>query len=116
MYSIGNSEKFNYYILKKDKDLLKDLDKLFKDLNIFSNFSVDEKKDKKGEVKLYPRNIFKLRDIHEGFEGGNKRVDIFYGSKRIYLTLICNQELRKKFNEELSKITKMVKPKKKHET
>ena len=104
---IGNYQNFNYYIFKKDKKLLETLDGLFKKVfDMYTELSYDEIEDKRTD-------IFKLKDKHHS-DMSNKGagITIFYGDKEIYLTIICNNSMRLKFNEALGKIAEMPKPKK----
>lgn len=107
LLGIGNYQNFNYYIFKKDRMLLKTLDGLFKKVfDMYTHLSYNEMDEKKID-------IFKLKDKHHSdISGKGVGITIFYGDKEIYLTIICNNAMRLKFNEAIEKITKMPKLKK----
>lgn len=106
LLGIGNYQNFNYYIFKKDKMLLKTLDGLFKKVfDMRTHLSYDEIEENKID-------IFKLKDKHHSDISTKVGINIFYGDKEIYLTIICNNAMRLKFNNTIEKITKMPRPKK----
>jgi hypothetical protein len=111
LYSIGNQENYNYYILDKKQEVIEILSRLigtiFK-LNFDLYEDYDNKKDKWERKKI---NFEAKKDIHQGI-GNDPRIDIFYGDKKIYLTINSSWKLRLKFNEELFKISSMPKEKK----
>lgn len=113
LIALGNYEKYNHYSIKKDKSFFKIFGALF-DKVLKTSTEFDEEWDSKKEVfTKKKRKIKKYKDIHESFRGeGDTRLDIFYGEKLIFITLYCKDKIREKFNEELFKVTYMVKPKK----
>lgn len=111
IYAIGNQENYNYYILNKKQKVIEILSKL-----IFDVFNADlslykednNKKEKWERIKI---DFEARKDIHEKI-GNEPRIDIFYGDKKIYLTINCPLKLRLKFNNELFKIGSMPKERK----
>ena len=114
LHSIGNDGNFNYYIFDKTKETHVILNKLLKDIfNCPWNLQ-DEEIDKKGVHSLIYIDITKKKDKHEKIVNRlNKkiRIDFYYGDKKIFIVIHCDQNLRLKFNEELAKISVMPKPK-----
>ena len=106
LYEIGNQGNFNYYVLDKKKDVAENLSALFSDIfEINWNFDAP---NKKGNYRKF--NVKGWTDIHQTInDDENPKINIFYGKKRMYVTIICSQKLRLKFNEELGKISIMQK-------
>lgn len=115
LYALGNQENFNYYIFDKKNEVIVLLGKIFADIFGFYLVFNEEYLNKKRKWEYREINFEKLRDYHNAVSesGKNKRVDIFYGDKKIFVTICCPQKLRLKFNEHLAKISKISKPKKK---
>ena len=111
LHSIGNEGNFNVYTFDKKQYIAKTLSKIF--YNIF-NLSWDLMDIDKGKEK----NIEKDKDYHENLirVGNTSRIDVFYGDKKMFIAVHCSQKLRLKLNEELSKISKMPKPKRSKKT
>ncbi len=107
LHSIGNDEKVNYYIFDKKQIVADYLSILFHDIfGIYWEF--DELNDNGKSRKI---SIEKRKDVHEGLTcGSDTRVDVFYGDKKMFISIHCNQKLRLRFNEELEKISVMSKP------
>ena len=107
LHGIGNEGNFNFYIFDKKQIVAQNLSGLFYKILGLSWEFIDIDTGKK-------RNIEKNKDIHESLSkvGGKSRVDIFYGNKKMFISVNCTEKLRIKFNEELFKIAKMPKPKK----
>lgn len=110
LYAVGNETLFSYYVLDKNRRVVEFFHKNFNEIfNIkypLMNESCDE--------KILDRHPEKLKDIHEKV-GGIKtktplRIDIFYGYKRIYLTIYAPFDLRSKFNDKLKSAAKIIKP------
>ena len=115
LYSIGNEGNFNYYIFDKKEEVIEELGKTLREIFGIYISSHESYEDKKGKWKERKINFERRRDFHEviGYKINNKpRVDMFYGSKKIFVTIICSQKERLKFNEELEKVSLMPKPKK----
>ncbi len=113
LHSIGNEENINYYVFDKKQEVAQEISKIFyKIFNLSINLE-EEYDEKKGEFVKRKRKISKYIDYHETLSrvGKNFRIDIFYGSKRMFVVINCSQQLRKEFNESLEEITFMIKPK-----
>jgi hypothetical protein len=106
LYSIGNEENFNYYVFDKKQKVAEYLSMIsHKVLGIYLEFDNPENTKK--------INIEKYKDYHEGHSSTEKvRLDIFYGDKKMFVTIICSKKDRLRLNEELFKIAEMPKPKK----
>ena len=110
LHEIGNQGNFNYYVFDKKQSVAENLSIVF-----YRIFEIDwefwELDTKIPQEKKI--NITKFTDIHQSLTRKNDLiVDVFYGNKKIYITIICPENLRLKFNEELGKISVMPKPKK----
>jgi len=111
--AIGNHEKFNYYIFEKKQEVIIAVANLISgllgssDLPLFRDY---QDKNKKWRMKKI--NYEKKKDFHEGFLSDKGRADIYFGDKKIFVTFLCSNRLRLKFNESLEPITYMPKPKK----
>ena len=115
LYAIGNEGDFNYYVFDKKKELHKILNKIF--YNLFNiQWPMTEERFGDNDIEeLVKINIEKNKDFHQRLVNAkekNSRIDIFYGDKRIFITIHCSVELKDKFNHELIKITFIPKPKK----
>ena len=112
LHAIGNMQKFNYYIFDKKQEVIEKIKKSFSDVSGIYLSLYEEYKDKKGEWKNKKVNFEKIKDEHEGLPGNvNTRADLFFGDKKIFLTLVCSDKDRLKFNEQLFKFFNMPKPK-----
>ena len=103
MYNIGNQDKFNYYVFEKTQNAFETLAKLFYRIFKISTWEIHNEKTGK---KILVKN---LTDTHNGFFGKN-RLDVFYGKKKMYITILCSKKTREKINKELGRITEMPKP------
>jgi len=114
LFGIGNCEDFNYYVIEKSQEAIEKLSKIIsatlgKKLDIYHD--PEEEKD----YKWKKRNFEKIKDVHEVLDFGpdsKNMVNIFYGDKKIFLTIHCSQKTREKFNKALGKISKMSYPQK----
>ncbi len=111
LFAIGNEENFNYYIFEKKKGVLETLAKVFSKVFNLELMLYDIDNMENGKCKSRKRNIKNIKDYHEslGSISGKSRIDIFYGSKKIFVSIYCSEKLRLKFNEELAKISFMPK-------
>lgn len=100
LHSIGNQDNFNYYIFDKKQNVMEILSKILFDIFEAEPLYIPGKK------KI---NIEKFTDVHHG-DFGKIRLDIFYGNKKMFVSIHCSENLRLKFNEELFKIAEMPKP------
>ena len=110
--SIGNIENFSYYIFYKKQEVIEKLSKILSGALGADIYLYEEYKDKKGEWKQIKINFEKIKDKHNGLPGYdvNIRADLFFGDKKIFLTLVCPAKDRLKFNEGLFKFFNMPKP------
>lgn len=112
LHAIGNDENFNYYIFDKKNEVIVVLNKLFNKIFKSGLQSYIDYEDKKGNWSKKKRNFEEEKESHESVGLINRRIDIFYGDKKIFIAIHCQQKLRLKFNEELAKISTMPEPKK----
>lgn len=112
--SIGNDGDFNFYVFNKKQNIIEKLSKI-----IYEVFEVNSELEKiyNEKNKIYERKknwIKYYKDEHKSIDDGgeNFRIDIFFGDKKMFLTIHCSQKLRLKFNEILFKISFMSKGKK----
>lgn len=113
LYSIGNGEEFNFYIFDKKQKVAEYLSMILSRVSEV-DWEFDSTINKNEKLIHKKVNIEKYKDYHEtiGFTD-NFRVDVFYGDKKMFITINCSEEDRLKFNEELFKIAEMPKPNKK---
>lgn len=107
LYGIGNTDKFNYYEFDKKYIVLKALEKIFRKVFKIQIILYNEKQDRYGKWHSEKINLKKNIDTHYGYENGKVRIDIFYGIKKMFVTIICSQKLRTKFNEALGEVSEM---------
>ena len=109
IYATGNETiegRFNisYYVLEKDSNFLDWLGKLLVQVFEIENgeniakFIKEEKcdieEDKQG---IYIKDITKMIDVRESYSNKiGDRVDLFYGMKRVYVTLRKSHDIKKK--------------------
>jgi len=104
LYTIGNVRDFNYYVFDKNQEEIEKLIEIFAkilgvDFNLYWTHT-----NKKGEQVNTKTNFNKFKDKHLygiGHFDEKTRIDIFYGDKKIFVTVLCSQKLRLKFNEAL---------------
>ena len=109
----------SYYIMEKDDSFLDWLFKLLTNVIELSAGEADKakfiriaKEDKEGNIigeDVYKKNVEKMVDLHEKYENKNERIDLFYGKKRVYLTLRCSKKIRKKFADFIAKTKNWIK-------
>jgi hypothetical protein len=120
IYATGNETlegKFNlsYYIFEKDTKFLDWLGKLLVEVfevengeNIAKFIQISEGEE--SEQTIYIKDINKMVDIKETY--ANKkgdRVDLFYGLKRVYVTLRKSFDVKGKFAEFIIKSKEWIK-------
>ena len=108
LHSIGNVEDFSYYIFDKKQEVIEKLSKILSGALGAEIYLYEEYKDKKGKWKQIKINFEKIKDEHYSYG----RANLFFGNKKIFLTLVCPDKDRLKFNGELFKFFNMPKPKK----
>ena len=104
---IGNSGRFNYLIIKKEEGFLQWLNEL---LNLgIKNFIADVEyySNEKDNYNKTLKKLSKLSDCHEVYEeaSGKRRVDVFYGNKRVFISIILPESQRKKLMDKLEEIS-----------
>ena len=110
----------SYYIVEKDKNFLRWLDKLLVEVLDFNlgeesaSVVVKNVEDKDGVIvgrEVYGNEIDKMIDLHEKYEdrGNSNRVDVFYGKSRVFLTLIKSKYAREKMGKFLLETREWVK-------
>lgn len=113
LFGLGNQGEFNYYIFEKTKGAHKVLGKLFSEIFKVEWSMEKSYMDKRDNPRSRKINIERFKDFHESPEKLNfpkkevKRIDIFYGNKKMFIVVQCNTEKRKKFNNALRKIVKV---------
>jgi hypothetical protein len=106
IYATGNERiigdhNVSYYIIEKDKVFLDWLGDLLEQVLGMNGGKLKAKNYIKRldneEEQIIPKNIKKMKDVHERYDDKENRVDVFYGDKRVYLTFRKSRELREKF-------------------
>ncbi|MAG39752.1 hypothetical protein CMI41_02185 [Candidatus Pacearchaeota archaeon] len=110
---IGNKKDYNYYIFEKKNYSVKILGKVLSKVFDSRWKRWDEKEDKNGKWISRKINFEKRKEGHESIENASNKpkIDVFYGNKKMTLVIHCHPNLRKKFNEELEKVSYMPKTK-----
>jgi len=111
---IGNSGNYNYLVIKKGKGFLEWLDILLN--QGIDGFYADVEyylSERKNYEKI-KKKIADLKDNHESYTSANGKihVDVFYGEKRVFLSLILPLKKRKKLMNKLEEISIWAKNKK----
>ena len=113
LYSIGNRDKYNFYILDKKNEtinmLLHSLSKIFG----CEFHTREEYKTEEGNWDSREINFEKIIDEHSSDTASESKVDLFYGNKKIFLSINCSSNKRVEFNTELFEFAKMPKLKEK---
>ena len=104
---IGNSEEFNYLIVKKEEGFFEWLNdflcKGFGGASPSVKYYEDTKDGETFNVKKVVKNEI---DIHEYYDTESEvRVDLFYGKDAVFLTFFCSAEKRKVAMKVLEKIS-----------
>ena len=109
---IGNKEKYNYIIIKKNKHFFKWLYNILQNaFDYVPDLDKEEYIDKNNKFISKKKNITNYFDKHESHEFNNARIDIFYGKEKIFLTIITSLKNRKKIMDNLEKYSEFIKPK-----
>ena len=111
---MGNEDKFNYLILDKNPsffDILSSL--LYKAFEIGDDSIVyDEYMNKNDDFVRRKKNINNFVDKYERFKNKQARVEIFYGKRKIFISVYTSLEKRKKFLDLLEDVSIWKKPEK----
>jgi len=99
LHSIGNNGNYNFYVFDKKKSVVENLSTLFSDIfEINWNFEINYKKiNRRTDLNEC------VSDVHD------RRIYIFYGDKKMFVTIICSEKSRLKFNDALLKYFTMPK-------
>ena len=116
LYSIGNRGKFNYYIFEKSNKSVECILGIV--YNVFKSWFglYKEYEDKNGAWRQRRINFENTKDKHIFSVLKNESIDLFLGEKRVFVTINCTANKRKRFNEELFKKFKIPKEKKPKDT
>ena len=122
IYSVGNQNlsgeySYSYCVLEKDKkfldwlgELLLQVLKLDYGKNNAKYVTIEPYCENKFEEETYLKEIKKMVDIHEVYLNKlGDRIDLFYGNKKVYLTLRSSKEVRKAFGKFVDKTRKGIK-------
>jgi hypothetical protein len=111
LYGIGNYENFNYYIFDKSRKVHEILRPIIQEVFGLVWPLMKEVYNKKDMPEINKIDISKKEDVHErivDLKGKSKaRINLFYGSKKMFLTVHCGEEQRKQFNLKLNKMAEM---------
>lgn len=107
IYATGNEtitgeNNISYYILEKDEKFLLWLQQLLHE--VFGGGETNattilvSSDDEQGNFteERYKKDLDKMVDVHEKFINKGDRMDVFYGSKRVYVTLRQSKDIREK--------------------
>ena len=120
IYATGNETiegRFNisYYVLEKDSNFLDWLGKLLVEVfeiengeNIAKFIQIED--DEECEQITHIKDITKMIDVREAYSNKmGDRVDLFYGLKRIYVTLRKSHDIKKKLASFMMKSREWIK-------
>ena len=103
LYGIGNDGDFNFYTFDKSQFVIEYLSMVLG--TVFGlNWDFDLSENEKINFETYKdvsQTIASRKDFH---------IHVFYGDKKMFLTINCSEEDRLKFNEMLFKVAEMPKP------
>ncbi len=104
---MGNQGNFNYIIVKKEEFFFIWLKELFASLTkiVTDDVTINEFVDKNEKFVRKKKNIKKFTDIHEYYNMGGIRFDIFYGSKKVFIAFNCSNNQRRKVMSKLEEIS-----------
>ncbi|MBU0957682.1 MAG: hypothetical protein KKF56_02625 [Nanoarchaeota archaeon] len=103
----GNSGNFNYYIFEKKQKIVLELSKLFEKVFGLRLHLYDIVKDKEKEINYETKT-----DWHDVTSSDKARIDIYFGDKKMFVSIHCKHKLILEFNKKLFLLTYMPKPKK----
>ena len=108
IYGIGNDKEFNHYTFEKTKKAHRVLRRLFKEVFNIEWCMEKEEHGDNDEPLIRIINIEEYKDFHEmlpsmNLIGQRPRIDIYYGGKRMYITILCPIDRRNEFNRKLNK-------------
>ncbi|MFQ5532093.1 MAG: hypothetical protein ACE5ES_05760 [Candidatus Nanoarchaeia archaeon] len=115
LYAVCNEKEFNFYTFDKTQETHKILGEVFDEIFKIQWPFVKETYDEDDDPISVKVDISKNKDFHERISGVgfvSPRIDVFYGDKRMFVTLYGPLDLRNKFNKKFKKIAIMPKSKK----
>jgi len=108
LIALGKEREYLFVIVAKDKQFFSWLGKLL--YNSFNIIDADkiEYEDKRGNWVSKKKDINKYIDEHESYYGfsNNARIDIFYGLKKIFITVYGIKKDRECFLKNIEKYSK----------
>ncbi len=106
LIGLGNNEKRNYFVFRKNKSFLYSLPPFFDSLNIQMPGSllgfVSELSEK--EQDAISENLSEYTDYMEYLEDDDYTIELFYGKEKIFLVINTEPENRERIIEELKKV------------
>jgi len=109
IFAIGNHGNTNYLIIEKRKGFLEFINRLFANIDPEINMDYYLTNYQKGNVKEKKINPLKYTDHHESRQSSKVRLDIFYGKKKIFLTIQTSEIVRSKIMNNLEKLSVFMK-------
>lgn len=109
LYGIGNEGKFNHYTFEKTEKAKNVLRQIFDNALGVNWSNAKEVENEDGSYEMVKIDITKNIDFHEVLRVknnpvvGSPRVDVFYGDKRMFITIHCSLEKRKEIHEVIKK-------------
>jgi hypothetical protein len=96
---IGNQGKFNYLIFEKNLDFFEFLDSVLWKAFEIQDDSIIRKEyiNKKDKFVRQKKNITHFIDKYERFQNKKARIEIFYGKKKIFMSVYTSSPNRRKF-------------------
>lgn len=113
IFGIGNHENVNYLIVEKRKDFLEFINRLFASIDNKINMEYYLTDYTKGKIKETKINVLKYTDYHESRQSSKIKLDIFYGKRRIFLTIQTSESTRSKLMNKLEDLATFTKYKRK---
>ena len=118
--TIKGEFNISYYIVEKDPGFLKWLGRLLEEvMDIghaeskveFVHQSVYDDNDEFIREDVYQKNIKKMIDVHESYENGGERIDLFYGHERVFIMFRKSRGARERLGSFLVKTKDWIKAK-----
>jgi hypothetical protein len=105
LYGIGNDEEFNVYTFDKKQKVAEYLSMILGTL-FGINWEFEDSEFEKINIEGY-KDLSQTIASRKGFH-----IHVFYGDKKMFLTINCSEKDRLKFNEVLFKVVEIPKPQK----
>jgi hypothetical protein len=119
--NLPQNSNASYYVIEKSPKFLEWLKKIVCDILEYHSVEnqvthyIKTKYDKNDQPigeKTIIKNINKMTDLHEKYEGEKGRADVFYGKTKVFLTITLSKRIRKNLTNFLLKHSKVFKIKK----